>query len=273
VTGRGGGVDAAGWDRRRLLTVLAIVLAAGLLLLAGLGYAVYLAAWSAGPPGPGRPAGTPGPGTTRTGEDRRDRIAAAPMLRVDPTASRPTAPAPVPGPVLTVPPATTAGPVRVPSGFPRTPAGAVGQLAAIETTVLQAMSIPLAHRVYRAWALPGGTGPGGWELTGNVRAFLGAAGMGAELDPAATVVATPAAGQVKGTDGPGWTLACVLLEVEAIITTHAGIGYGHCERMQWQAGRWMIGPGAPPAAAPSTWPGSEPSVRAGWRTWAPPGPV
>jgi hypothetical protein len=267
---QGGGVDATGWDRRRLLTVLAVGLAAGLLLLAGLGYAAYLAAGSAGPPGPGQATG--GLGAARTGEDRRDEIAAAPMLRVDPAASRGTAPAPVPGPLLTVPPATTAGPVRVPSGFPRTPAGAVGQLAAIETTVLQAMSIPVAHRVHRAWALPGGAGPGGWELTRNVQAFLGAAGMGAELDLAATVIATPAAGQVKGTDGPDWTLACVLLEVQATITTRAAIGYGHCERMQWHAGRWMIGPGAPPATAPSTWPGSELSVRAGWRTWAQQGP-
>jgi hypothetical protein len=265
---QGRSVDAAGWDRRRLLTVLAAVLAAGLLLLVGLGYAVYRAVGSAGPPGPGQPAGTVGPGAPHAVEDRRDEIAAAPMLRVDPAASRPTAPARVPTPTLTVPPATTAGPVMVPAGFPRTPAGAVGQLAAIETTVLQAMSIPLANQVYRAWALPGGTGPGDWELTGNVRSFLGAARMGAELDLAATVVVTPAAGQVKGTDGPGWTLACVLLDVQATITTRAAIGYGHCERMQWHAGRWMIGPGAPPATAPSTWPGSELSARAGWRTWA-----
>ena len=84
---------------------------------------------------------------------------------------------------------------------------------------------------------------------------------------AATVIAVPAAGQVKGVDGPDWAVACVLFEVHATITVEAQMGYGYCERMQWHNGRWMIAPGAPPARAPSTWPGSELSIRAGWRTW------
>ena len=68
-------------------------------------------------------------------------------------------------------------------------------------------------------------------------------------------------------DGPDWAVACVLFEVRATITVQAQMGYGYCERMQWQNGRWMIAPGASPARAPSTWPGSELSIRAGWRTW------
>ena len=64
---------------------------------------------------------------------------------------------------------------------------------------------------------------------------------------AATVIAVPAAGQVKGVDGPDWAVACVLFEVRATITVEAQMGYGYCERMQWQHGRWMIAPGAPPA--------------------------
>ena len=67
-------------------------------------------------------------------------------------------------------------------------------------------------------------------------------------------------------------LACVLLDVRATITAEARIGYGYCERMQWQpagqGGRWMIAPGAPAATAPSTWPGTDIAFRAGWRTWA-----
>ena len=83
-----------------------------------------------------------------------------------------------------------------------------------------------------------------------------------------SVVATPAAAQVKGTDGTDWVLACVLLDMRATITADAAMGYGYCERMQWSADRWMIGPGTPPARAPSTWPGSDLSIKAGWRTWA-----
>jgi len=116
-------------------------------------------------------------------------------------------------------------------------------------------------------ALPGGVGITGWEMTRNVQSFLQTAEMGQQKDLTTTVVVTPAAAQIKGTDGPDWTLACVLLDVRATITTDARIGYGYCERMQWHEGRWMIAPGAPPVRAPSTWPGSELSTAAGWRTW------
>lgn len=197
----------------------------------------------------------------------RDEIAAAPMLQVDRQAALPTTSAAVAGPTLQIPPATGAGPAGVPSGFPRTPEGAVGQLAAIGTTVLQAMSIPYTNDVYTDWALPGGVGMEQWPMTSNVQAFLDAARMGQDKDIAGTVIALPAAGQVKGVDGPDWAVACVLFEVHATITVEAQMGYGHCERMQWQHGRWMIAPGVPPARAPSTWPGSELSIRAGWRTW------
>jgi hypothetical protein len=44
--------------------------------------------------------------------------------------------------------------------------------------------------------------------------------------------------------------------------------------MQWTAdpatdGRWVIGAGIEPAAAPSTWPGTELARDAGWLTWIP----
>jgi hypothetical protein len=140
-------------------------------------------------------------------------------------------------------------------------------LAAIEVTVLQGMSIPHTNDVYRRWALPGGVGVERWQMTANVQAFLAAAQMGREKDLSASVVAVPAAGQVKGVDGPDWLVACVLLEIGATITVEARMGYGYCERMQWQHGRWMIAPGTPPPTAPSTWPGSELSIKAGWRSW------
>ena len=47
------------------------------------------------------------------------------------------------------------------TGFPRTPAGALAQLAQIDTAVVQAMSLPVAREVYQAWALPGGVGAEG----------------------------------------------------------------------------------------------------------------
>jgi hypothetical protein len=270
--GGDGQVNAGGWDRRRLLVVLACVVAAVMLLLLGLGYAVYFALTSAtgtATPVPAAASARPASGPqVALGEARRDEIASARMLAAGPADSRASTPSAVAGATIIIPASTRQGPASVPAGFPRTPEGAVAQLAAIETTVLQGMSIAAANQVYEQWALPGGVGVAGWEITQDVQAFLTTAQMGSEKDVASSVVATPAAAQVKGADGPEWVLACVLLDMRATITADARMGYGYCERMQWRAGRWMIAPGTPPARAPSTWPGSGLSLKAGWRTWA-----
>lgn len=73
---------------------------------------------------------------------------------------------------------------------------------------------------------------GGWEMTRNVQAFLTAAagtaagrgagrGAGDSTDDMVVVSAILAEGQVKGTDGPDWVLACVLLDVRAWILAQA----------------------------------------------------
>jgi hypothetical protein len=255
-----------GWTRWRLLATLGAAATTALALLAGLvlavGYALSPATAQQVPAIPGSP--TP----PVQGQAYRDQVAAAPMLTVPADAASTPEIATVVGPAMTVPVATTAGPAGVASGFPHTPEGAVAQLAAIEVTVVDAMSIPVTHQVYDAWAMPGGVGAANWAMTGHVSSFLTAAGdPGNAKDGSVLVSATPVAAQIKGSDGPDWVLGCVLLDVHATIVTDARIGYGHCERLQWTEDRWMIAPGAPPAAAPSTWPGSDLSIRAGWRTW------
>ena len=266
------------WDRRRLLLTLAGVLSAAVLLVAGLVYAVV---WGIGSATAGASRGDDRPGSGpvhvdgETAEQRRDAIAAAPMTAVAASAARSGTPAPVAGPTITVPAATTVGPADVPTGFPPTAQGALGQLAAIDTTVLTSMSIAHTGAVHQEWALRGAPSVEEWVMTGNVQAFLAASGS-PTLDGISVVTVAPVAGQVKGTDGHDWTVACVLLDVRATITASARIGYGHCERMQWhgsgQGGRWMIAPGAQPARAPSTWPGSQAAVDAGWSTWVDAGP-
>ncbi|WP_137122959.1 hypothetical protein [Segeticoccus rhizosphaerae] len=258
------------WGRGRLLAVLAGGLAAVLTVLVGLGFAVYFLLR----PGPNGDTRQPDPdafATQQRGQQHREQVAAAPMMQVPADAALPTGPAAVPGPAIAIPAATTVGPAEVPTGFPHTPEGAVGQLAAIEQAVLQGMSIRQTGAVHRRWALPGGTGVAGWPLTRNVQAFLGAAGMGDRLDPTSTVVVTPKAALVKGTDGPDWVTACVLVQVRATVDRESRMGYGYCEAMAWRGRRWMIAPGAPAAPAPSTWPGSDISKKAGWRTWTTPG--
>ena len=68
-------------------------------------------------------------------------------------------------------------------------------------------------------------------------------------------------------DGPDWTTVCVLMKVSATYKSEGQIAFAHCERMQWVGGRWMVAPGAPPAPAPATWPGTQLAHEAGWRTW------
>lgn len=249
----------APWPRWRLIATLAGIAAAGLALIAG---AALLAGRSLLP----QPAPVAGGGSWVV--DARDRIAAAPMVSVPPEASRTGTPAAQPPGTITVPLATIDGPAGVRTGFPHTPEGAVGQLAAIEIRAIEAMSLPITRQVHQAWVLPGAADAAGWEVSRAVQAFLVAAGQeGDTRDDTTMVAAIPAAGLVKGVDGPDWVLACVLLDVRASIVADSRIGWGHCERMAWTGGRWMVGAGSPPALAPSTWPGSQAAADAGWLVW------
>ena len=253
------------WDRRRLLRTLVAVSVAGVLGLVGVAYAVYGAVAASS-----RPAAATAidPESRSSGPARRDAIAAAPMLAVPPAAARGGTPSTEAGPAIAVPAAGRVGSADIATGFPQTPEGAVGQLAAIEAAALQGMSIETATALYEAWSEPGAPPASQWELIANIQAFL-ASNAGSKAGPGgALVVATPVAGRVKGSDGTDWVVACVLMDVQAKVATTARIAYGHCERMQWDDGRWVIGAGAAPARAPSTWPGTDLARRGGWATWA-----
>ncbi len=255
----------SGWGRRQLLATLAGAAVLAAALLAGLAYVLADAVTDPAPANPVLVSSTASPAA---GPKWRDQVAAAPMLPVDPAATREGTPAETPGRAIAVPPATREGPAGVPTRYPRTRVGAVGQLAAIDTTVLTGMSLERTRQVHQGWALPGAPAVGQWVMTENVRAFLAAAGPAAPAGAPPAVVALPAGGQVKGTDGPNWVVACVLLRVDATIARTASIAYGHCERMQWHEDRWQIAPGPQPATAPSTWPGTELAAAAGWLAWA-----
>src|SRR5674476_917809 len=112
-----GQVNAGGWDRRRLLLVLACVIAAATLLLLGLACAVYFALTSAtgtAKPVPATPAAQVAHGSqVARGEARRDQIASAPMLAVGPADSRAATPAAVAGPTITIPVSTRQRPLLI----------------------------------------------------------------------------------------------------------------------------------------------------------------
>ncbi|MCW5952297.1 MAG: hypothetical protein KIT69_08575 [Propionibacteriaceae bacterium] len=252
------------WSRQRLAVVLGIAAVVALTVIAGLSIVlVRLALATDSLPVDSATAVAPAEA------DRRDQIAAEPMAAVSPEAAFAPDPALSPARPIAIPIATNGrGPAGVATGFPQTPEGAVGQLAAIEQTVLETMSLEITREVHDAWTLPGAPGYEEWELTDNVRSFLRSGQQGGqEMDATTVVVTAPAMAMVKGADGPDWVVACVLLDVQVSIRTDARMGYGHCSRMQWADGRWQIAPGSAPSRAPSAWPGSVTAVEAGWLTW------
>lgn len=252
------------WTRERLLLALAAGAVVIATLIAGLGL-ILLQVFI--PPTSAETPGTPAPATLPDTSGVRDRIAAEPMASLDPAAATRPDPATEITPTLRIPhPDLGRGPAGVPV-YGHTPEGAVAQLAAIDRQVLEAMSLPQAREVHAAWVLPGGPAFAEWDLTVNISGFLRGARQGATKDAPTVVRVAPAGGLVKGSDGPDWLVACVLLDVRAAIQGEYRMGWAHCQRMQWQDGRWLIAPGAQPAAAPSAWPGSKAALAAGWLAW------
>lgn len=253
------------WSRQQLGIALAGVIFVAAAVITGVAVLVAQAVLSAGIDGggvaPGGGIATPPPASVR------DRIAAAPMASLDPSAATQPDVASTPAPAIRLPGAVEGrGPTSVPVYGPSVE-GAVAQLAAIDVAVLEAMDVAYTNDVHRAWVLPGGPTVEQWDLAVNVAAFLRGARQGSTRDAATLVTAAPAGAMVKGVDGPDWVLACVLLDVRATIQTTHRMGWGHCARMQWIGDRWRIGPGTPPVPAPSAWPGSTAAASAGWLTW------
>ena len=258
----------AEWSRRHLLIVLGAVIAAAVLLVTGLVYAVVTALGSS----PAVPTASGPPHKTWTpdangirGDEYRDAIAAELMLQSGPGDLKAAAPALQRPQRIVIGSATRTGPADVPTGFDHTPDGAIGQLAAIETVVLAPMSLEYARDIYTQWAKDG-TAFEEWELAASIQSFHASAGT-VNGDGTVLLTATPVGAQIKASDGPDWVLACVQLDVTVVVVEESRFGYGHCERMQWADDRWMIAPGDPPAQAPSTWPASQRSLDAGWLLW------
>ena len=259
--------ESAPWGRTRLLLMLAGLGLAVVVTLVGGGLAVWRATAETPEPAPAATRSQTAPTDARPS---RDEIAAAAMPTLDAQAAFHPDPATNPGGSIVVPqPSILDGPAGVPSGFPHTHEGALGQWAAITQTVLESMSLPHAREIHDGWVQPGGPAFPPWTLTANVTSFLAAARQGGDEKDLTTVVsASPAAGLVKGADGPDWTVVCVLLDVQALIKTESRMGYGLCSRMEWIGGRWQVADGTEPAPAPSAWPGSNAAVAAGWLTWS-----
>ena len=134
---------------RSYLTLLAGVVAVGLLLIGGLSLAIYYAVTDH----PSTTAATDGvpAADTALAVGVRDRIAAAPMLPTTPADATGGTPALGALPEITIPLVAEIGPVGIPAGYPHTPEGAVGQLGEILVSVLGSMDLAHAQRVQEVW--------------------------------------------------------------------------------------------------------------------------
>jgi len=219
---------------------------------------------AASPP-PSSPPRSPSLSAEAALEFAKNALAARAMLPVAPAAALPQPiAASSAGARVTLPaPTDTTG--LVPTGYPRTPQGAVAQLAAIDALALKDLNPASPRQAYDWAAMPGAVPFEQWTPQVGVSTILTSAGAprgSSELTSTWTVTHA----QIKGVlDGGNFVVACVLGQLDASYRSSVRAGVGDCQRMVWQQGRWRIGPGAQPAFAPSTWPGSADCVRAGWR--------
>lgn len=258
-------------SREKQIALLIGAALTALLLLIGLGYAVYYSLYPASAaakphsdvPRNQRAAVPLGPDDpTRA---RRDDLAARPMRSGSPADAQPSVLSTRdPGSIM-LPPSTTTGPAGVPAGFEYTPAGALAQLAAIDKAALDSASLGGARTVIDDWAAPGGPTAATWSGVKAMADFLTAAGLSAGKAPNLALTATPIMGLVKAADGPDWVVACVNFEIDATLARTARVALADCQRMVWQGNRWVIGPGPEPAPPPSIWPGTDAAIDAGYK--------
>ena len=212
---------------------------------------------------PGRSASVTSTNGGASVQAQEDAIAAKPMLNVG-TNWLPQAEVNASTPGLALP-KTTSSVGGVASGFPKTPEGAVAQLAALDTGAYSNFSLDTGRAIYNAYAMPGAVSVSDWEPTNTIMQFYA---DNPSNDPSGmTATFTPVQGLIKGTaDGGNFVVACVLGRLQySYQGDSALIGAPDCDRMQWSGGRWMLAPGAKPAEPPLVWPRNAQSYQAGFR--------
>jgi hypothetical protein len=195
----------------------------------------------------------------------QDALAAMAMPTTDPDDALPGPVSRQAAGVIELPRTTADGPADVPTGFPRTPEGALAQLAAIDVTAMQSGSMDGVRRVIAEWAAPGGPTPETWSGAAGMASLLSAAGLSGAGSPQLAIVVRPAMGLIKGSVGPQFVVVCVNLEFTVTVEQTSRIAIADCQRMAWAEDRWVIGPGPEPVPAPSVWPGTDTAIAAGWR--------
>jgi hypothetical protein len=271
----------AAWSRRRMIALL--LGAGGLAVL--LAWGLTLSMLSLVRPGiaetapPDRPTVAAPTHPAQSGAATavaRDELAARAMPTTRTPISdvyRPWEPAPLstrdPGAPIVLPPGRGIDQLGVATGFPRTPEGAIAQLASIDQVAMQSGSLPGVRAVISAWAAPGGPGPTTWTGVRSMADLLNSAGLSGAGSPNLSIVFTPAMGLIKGMVGDDFTVVCVDFAVDVTLQSTRSAAVADCQRMLWQDGRWLIGPGAEPAEAESVWPDTDAAFEVGFKDLEP----
>ena len=264
------------WNRGRLIAVFAAAVTGCALVLLGLGLAVYYTLQTARHHTPERPGNAESSGRNAGAASRSPAGPGGQQLAEDTLANRamPTVSldAAQPGPVssrdpgqIVLPAATRTGPAGVPTGFPHTPQGALGQLAAIDQTAMQSGRLAGVRAVIADWAAPGGPTPTSWSGVAAMTDFLNSAGLSGGGGSQLSLVVTPLMGLIKGTVGPDFVLPCVDFQFDATLQTTLRVADADCERMVWQDDRWVVGPGSEPANPPSVWADTDLAIKVGYQ--------
>lgn len=192
---------------------------------------------------------TPGPSTdpataTRTSVGvsgaAEDAIANKPWPYPSAGATQPTP--------IALPTSTQTTSLGVPTGYPKTPEGALAQLAAYLKSFLEA-NPDVARQINAEWVIPGGPGNPVAERDMAYKQQYGSA---------ITYMFAPSMAQVRGSDlARGFSSVCVLGNLTSTYvatgttkTTHAAT----CRRMWWIDGRWQLENKASAEPAPDSAP-------------------
>lgn len=249
------------WSPARLLVLAGSCVLVVLAIVTGLAIAVFAALHKEPDAGEARYAA----GRAIRSLSEQDALAAAPMPTAEPEEALPGPLSSRAAEVVVLPRPTAVGLAEVATGFPRTPEGALAQLAAIDVTAMQSGSMDGVRSVIAEWATTGGPTSENWSGVTGMASLLSGAGLSAAGSPQLAIVVRPVMGLIKGTVGSDFAVVCVDLEFTVSLERTARMAVADCQRMTWVADRWLIGPGPEPAPAPSIWPGTDAAIDAGWR--------
>jgi hypothetical protein len=226
----------------------------------------------------GAPAVGHGPGQHRPGVGagqgwdvaKENRIATKPMIQFPHEAALPhVLSSQTAGPPIHLPKPTEIQGHLVEGGFPATPEGALARLKALDETGLQGLDPAAYKRAYDSVATRGAPPVGSTYVYRGLKQIRAGANLPSTgpLPNGGTGGYTVGEGLIKGTADQGrFVVACVLGTFHASgISGSLQFGAGDCQALRYTHGAWMISPTKKAALAPSAWPGSEESVKAGYR--------